>query len=241
MLSLPEAFIAVKNRGATSSAFFFLFEVKSPTGGPVRDTEGRLRVLRWTENNEEVTYGTSGIGTPLVFPAYPTTYDRVEFQQVERTSAGLEINVLNAGLIDRLFEKNDSFRDHRMDLLLVCSVTLSDPSAHIRIRTEIVDCNRSVGSVNFILAEPDMNRVHAPKSIITTDCRYPIYRGPGCDFAGDPDGAKLGDSCARTGDACTLRGLVEVQEGLAASLATADHPRRFGGFLSLPTAGVSVT
>lgn len=227
---LPPLFRSAKNLPSIPDPFVWAVEVSSPDDGPLVGPNGiRDEVLRLTSNSAPISWRVASDGTPLTW--FPVRMDLgVIPVSADASIHPIEVRCSNTfGLAQLYLANNDDLVDHIIRLHIVSLAALNDATASVPHTGRITATAASLNSVSLVFAAPDLD-FGVPKSLITTSCRW-TYRKAGCDFSADNDGAILGP-CARTIDACILRGLLEEALGLPKL-----HPKRFGGFLGLPRGG----
>lgn len=224
-LEHPAGFVARNIFTAQPAPYLWLFELTSPTGGPIIDVGGAQTVLRVTPNPEPITFDG------LTWEPFPVTFNNLSRDAQGRVSA-IQVSFSNAAPgVAKLMNANDQFRDHRLKMILVHGDFLLSPSAKSVIKTTVTSVMSNWTAATLILSAYDQTGFTVPTALIMDRCRW-TYRGFGCDFVGDPGNVELG-SCAKTLTACRLRGQWEVDNALATTILDAQHPRRFGGFPGL--------
>lgn len=225
----PPEFASLNVFTAQPDPYLWLFEVLDPDGGPIVGLDDELAVLRVTPNPVPVQFGADDQGEPLTWDPYPVAFGALERDQ-SGSVAQIDLTASNAnGLLMTMLEKNDYFRGYRVRMRLVHSNYLDDPSKSVLIDATVVDVAADWTRVTFSLSSYALADFSVPKTILQrSNCRW-TYRQKGCDFIGDPGNAELGD-CAKTLDACKLRGDWEADNGLEVR-----HPKVNGSFPSMPS------
>lgn len=217
----PPAFNALKNAQYLSDPFIWLFEITSPTGGPIIGPNGEEQTVRLARAVVPVVWGVNATGAPLTWDPYP-----IAFGEIQQDSQGNinEIPVTFSNVLavaNRMYTQNNYLRNHRVTVRLVNKAFLADPSAVTTFKATVVSSAASWEAITLTLAAFRLNDFSVPQSLMTRLCRW-TYRKHGCDFIGDPTNV-LGN-CAKTLEACEDRGADELANGLPTL-----HPRRFGG------------
>lgn len=204
--------------------FLWLIELQGPAGAPLvipDDPEGD-GILRLTPNLEPVTFGTSTDGTPLVWDPFPIAHDGLVMGLGDEV-APLTITASGAlGEVFRLAEANDWFRSCRLLMHIVHAAELASFAHRATEVFRVAQSQISLGDVSLELAAGNWTDFDVPQELAQPECRW-TYRSEGCYFAGDPGDAELG-MCALTREACNLRGIWELANGIPVI-----HPRQWGG------------
>lgn len=219
---------------ANPDPYLWLIEVTSPDDGPLVDPAGGLVVPRLTPNRTPITWGQDAQGQPKTFDPYPILFGDLAIDG-EGSTFDLALSLSNAGArLMPMLEANEFLHGHRVQLILVHSSSLNNPADAAVIPLRVADMSADWDNATFSLSSFDESSFEIPQTILTRNsCRW-RYRGPGCDFVGDPDNT-LGN-CARTFSACEARGAYEEANGLAKR-----HPLRFGAFRGLLRGPITVT
>lgn len=230
---LPPSFVPLKNLQVQPDPWIWLFSMTSPDDGPVLDLDGESRVLAATANPVPVQWGTDASGQPQAWQPWDVAFGELP-QNTEGTIDGLQLGVSNVfGLIEEYADANDGFADHILRMILVHPEALDNPNAALTTKLRVNDISSIDDNALVLnLSLHNFADTTVPTRLFSRQCRY-RYRGPGCDFIGDPGNVELGQ-CVKTFAACQLRGEWEVANGLAATLEDALHPGRFGGQPALP-------
>jgi len=228
----PDAFTELKNRLISSDEWIWLFEITSPTGGALLGPKGEEFVPRVTPHTVPVIYGTLSSGEPKEWMPWPCRLE--EWSQDSKGNVN-EMRVVFANILataNQLLVLNDYLRNHKV-IVRVTHVTLLDqPQAHFTMRMTVVEATVSWEAVALTLSAFAFMDFSVPQQLVTPICPWK-YRGKGCAFIGDP-ASTLGD-CAKSIEACRLRGAWELANGLPKL-----HPKNFGGFLGVAKGPVPV-
>lgn len=224
---IPALFVELKNRLLQPDEWVFLFEVRSPTDGPIIGPNGEAQILRLASRTLPVEFGTNKeTGAPLVWSPWPAKLGDVS-DDTKGNINDITLSFSNAlRAADALMADNSYLRDHRLYIHIVHAALLANPAAVFTIPTTIVDATIGWDTISLRLSAFAFLDFTVPQRIMTRKCGW-AYRGPGCAFVGDPGNAELGP-CSFDIEACRARGAWEADNGLPVL-----HPARFGGFPAL--------
>lgn len=226
-LKAPASFTALKNQLLQGDEWIWLYECRSPTGGPILAPDGTQSILRVTAHSVPVPFGADAeTGAPLVWKPWP-----VKLGEITDDSRGnindIQLTFANAAAsATALLVDNDYLRNHQVIIRLVNAGLLDDAGAVFEIRTTVVDATISWEAIALRLSAFAFLDFSVPQVIMARKCRF-AYRDGQCGFVGDPGNATLGP-CVFSLEACEARGAYEEANGLQVI-----HPGRFGGYPSL--------
>lgn len=207
-----------KANPAQTRPFLWLFTIAVP--GPPASA------LRLTSNNQDVTYGTSSDGTPLVYRSAPIALSNFT-QRSDGSVPKFTVTIANVGGdLLRVMDSNDYLKGQPVEIKLVHVDALDDPSAHEAFPGEISNSAITEQAATIELAAPDLYGLTVPGVVLQP---FACWKGYGTDLCGfdiaaiDPDLTILGP-CSKSLDACRLRGDEEESAGRARL-----HPKRWGG------------
>lgn len=225
---IPDSFVPLKNLPVRPTPFLWLFSLTSPLDEPIVDLEGNARVLQATANPAPVEFGTDDVGDPVVWSPWDVSFGALQATS-DGSVSGLQLAIANpGGLLSELARENDWFARHVVRMILVHQDLLNDPAASWVTALRVVNVPTvSSEALTLSLALHDFDGVTIPTFLFGRLCRW-RYRGFGCDFTGDPGNVELGQ-CTKSLNACRLRGLWELNNGLPVR-----HPRVYGGQRALP-------
>lgn len=210
---------------ARPDPMLWLIEVRSPAGGAVQDMDGQDSIIRLTPNREPVTYGASSSGVPIVWTPWDVTFSAMERRAGEQPTVSLRTG-FGSWHVNKLLDRNDRLRNHRVYMHLVPANALDDPHAAVTFPFKVSSVRTRWSGFVFELAPRLLGEFSFPTQRITRDSCQHAYRGSGCLFNGDP-GNTLGD-CVKTRAACNARGAWEVANGYPEL-----HPQQFKAFAGL--------
>lgn len=214
---LTPAFSAAKNDLASEDALAFLYEIEVPTSPPTR--------LRLTTHDDELDW----LGH---------TYSRAPMMHseiIEDTEGNLPTVQLTVPNVSReITAVMSAYAGLVGQPVRVTLVSLGDMSSGQPV--SLADFTIATGQVNrdaatFRLQIYNPHRAALPGGRISRTACWYKFRGPRCGFAIDEatTGAITCDHTYDGANGCAAKGALYEAEGL-----TAIHPKRFGGFRSVP-------
>lgn len=215
--NLPQ-FNEAKANPAQTLPFVWLFSIVVPSA--------TKSVLRLTSNNEDVTYGTSSDGTPLVYHSTPIQGSTIQ-QLGDGSLPKFTLTVANiGGDMLRTMDSNDYLRGQAVDIFVVHTAQLADPNANIRFPGTVVNSSINELGATITLSAVDLYATTVPRIPLQPFTCWKGYGSPECGFditALDPGLTLLG-LCPKDLAACRLRGDLEESNNRARL-----HPRKWGG------------
>lgn len=227
---LSDSFHTTKNALHGLEDLIWLYEVNVPPAAGETDN----RVVRITNHSEDFEYGTTSLGDPIIFEAFPVTVGEVRSVQSGDIVA-IQVTVGNATReIGELIDEHRGLIDERVSILIIDPSDVANPQAVIRISSRISDATLTADAVAFDLRPTRLERAMVPgQRYSAVGCRF-AFGGARCGYVipsspGDTVGTGF-STCPRTESACTDRGLDEAARSLPNM-----HPHpRWGGFKGIP-------
>jgi lambda family phage minor tail protein L len=213
-----------------SSPFAWLFEVEIPTSPPTR--------LRFTNQTKKIAWGADSQGNPIEYDPYP-----VKVGKIAATKGGdlptIKVQVSNVTReVGRLIDTYDGLTGQLVVLRIINLATLLDPSAEVRIDSQIRSVAVNNKGATFVLSPYNLQQDQIPsRRYLKNHCDFHFGRERcGYVLGGPsyvPDNTVGGgfNFCPKTFEGCVERG---DDEEARLSAAERLHPDRAGFFRGIP-------